>query len=173
MLAKLAQWHFLDAIENEEDRQTARVLFIIIIAILVTCLVTVVAGLFWGETTMIFMVLAGAVLLAIPLWLLVRGHIWTSGLFIAVISLGMVTGTATIGQGIHDYAVMAYPTIIIIASLITRRRGFIFLCLLTVASIGWLAIGEAKGCVRHPTLNSSRLGRFSDHVDTVDGSSPD
>jgi diguanylate cyclase (GGDEF)-like protein len=151
MLAKLAQWHFLDVIESEEDRQTARILFIIIIAILVTCLVTVVAGLYWGETEMIYITLVGAVLLTVPLWLLVRGHLQTSGFIVAVIALGITTGTATIGQGIHDYVVMAYPTIIIIASLITRRRGFILLCLLTVASISWLVYGEAEGLfVTHP-----------------------
>lgn len=145
MLAKLAQWRFLDAIEKEEDRQIARILFVIIIGILVTCLVTVVAGLYWGETMMISITLAGAISLALPLWLLARGHISTSGLIVAVISLGIATGTATVGQGIHDYVVMAYPTIIIIASLITRRRGFVLLCLLTVASIGWLVYGEAEG----------------------------
>ena len=145
MLAKLAQWRSLEAIENEEDRQNARILFIIIIGILVTCLVTVVAGLYWGETKMIFIALAGAILMVIPLWLLVHGNFWTSGLLSAMISLGIATGAATVGQGIHDYVVMAHPIIIIIASLITRRRGFILLCLLTVASIGWLAFGEAYG----------------------------
>jgi diguanylate cyclase (GGDEF)-like protein len=144
-LANLIQWRFLDAIENEEDRQIARILFMIIIGILLTCLVTVVAGLYWGETKMTSITLVGAILLALPLWLLSRGHLSTSGLIVAVISLGIATGTATVGQGIHDYVVMAYPTIIIIASLITRRRGFILLCLLTVASIGWLVYGEAKG----------------------------
>jgi diguanylate cyclase (GGDEF)-like protein len=145
MLAKLAQWRFLEAVENEEDRQNARILFIIIIGILVTCLVTVVAGLYWNETKMMYITLAGAVLLVLPLWLLVHGNFWTSGLLVAIISLGIATAAATVGQGIHDYVVMAHPTIIIIASLITRRRGFIFLCLLTVASIAWLVVGEANG----------------------------
>jgi hypothetical protein len=151
MLAKLTQWHFLDTIEIEEERQTARILFIVIIAILVTCLIAVVAGLYWDETVMIYITLVGAVLLIVPLWLLVRGHLWTSGLIVAVISLGTATGTATVGQGIHDYVVMAYPTIIIIASLITRRRGFILLCLLTIVSISWLVFGETAGLfVVHP-----------------------
>ena len=145
MLAKLTQWHFLDAIENEEDRQIARILFTIIIGILVTCLVTIVSGLYWAEAKMTIITLAGAVLLVIPIVLLVRGDLWTSGLIVAIISLVIATGAATVGQGIHDYVVMVYPTIIIIASLITRRRGFIFLCLLTVASISWLVFGEANG----------------------------
>jgi diguanylate cyclase (GGDEF)-like protein len=145
VLAKLTQWHFLDAIENEEDRQIARILFTIILGIMVTCLVSIVAGLYWAELKMTIITLAGAVLLVIPIGLLARGNLWTSGLIVAIISLGISTGTATVGQGIHDYVVMAYPTIIIIASLITRRRGFIFLCLLTVASISWLVFGEAEG----------------------------
>jgi diguanylate cyclase (GGDEF)-like protein len=153
VLAKLTQWHFLDAIENEEDRQIARILFTITLGILVTCLVAVIAGLYWAETMMTIITLAGAVLLVVPIWLLAHGNLWTSGLIVAIISLGIATGAATVGQGIHDYVVMAYPTIIIIASLITRRRSFILLCLLTVASIGWLVFGEAKGLfVPYPTF---------------------
>ena len=160
MLARLAQWHFLDSIENEEDRQTARILVIIIIAILVTCLVTVIAGLYWGEKEMTYITLVGAGMLVVPLWLLMHGHLWTSGMMIGVISLGIATGTATIGQGIHDYVVMAYPTIIMLGSLITQRRGFILLCLLTIGSIGWLVVGEAKGLFAIHPLSSPDWADF-------------
>jgi PAS domain S-box-containing protein len=71
-----------------------------------------------------------------------RNNIHWSGSIIAMVLLVMVTILATIGEGIHDIGIMAYPSILIIASLILRRNAIVNLGLLTILAIGRLVFGE-------------------------------
>ena len=59
--------------------------------------------------------------------------------------LVMVTLVATIGQGIHDFTILAYPIIIVFASLALDRLGFRIFVLLTLVAVAWLVFGEALG----------------------------
>ncbi|MBL7942315.1 MAG: PAS domain-containing protein, partial [Flavobacteriales bacterium] len=74
-----------------------------------------------------------------------RSKIQAAGGLLAVVLLTMVTALATVGQGIHDIGIMAYPSILLIISLIVRRKSFIFLTLLTVLCAAWLVFGEIFG----------------------------
>jgi diguanylate cyclase (GGDEF)-like protein len=96
----------------------------------------------WGVITP---TLISSVFLILPLWLTRHGHIFASSLFIVLIELGNVTLLATVGQGIHDVAIMAYPTIIIFASLTMHRLGFRLSVGLTLLSMAWLVFGESNG----------------------------
>lgn len=71
-----------------------------------------------------------------------RGRIQSAGNILAITLILMVTGLATTGQGIHDIAIMAYPPILLIASLILRKRSIILLTILTIACTGWLVFGQ-------------------------------
>jgi len=135
-----------DNFETEADRHAARALLVIIIGILVTCMITVVSGLFyWEEWTITLVGAVGVLIQLLPLVLLARGRLRASGFIVTLLSLVLVTVAATLGQGINDIVTMAFPVIIIIASLILRRPGFIVLSILTAASIAWLVYGEANG----------------------------
>ena len=57
----------------------------------------------------------------------------------------MITVLAMIGEGIYDIAVMAYPGILIIASLILRRNTTIYLAIFTIICVGWLVFGSTLG----------------------------
>jgi diguanylate cyclase (GGDEF)-like protein len=59
-------------------------------------------------------------------------------------ALVVVTLAATLGQGIHDISVMAYPVIILVAGLIMHRLSSILLTVLSALSIGWLIYGEDR-----------------------------
>ena len=60
-------------------------------------------------------------------------------------ALGTVTTIATVGQGIHDLTIIAFPIVFIVASL-TLNRAFFRLCVgLALAAVGWLAFGEVNG----------------------------
>jgi len=74
-----------------------------------------------------------------------RNNIQLAGTIIAVALTLMITILATIGQGIYDIAVMAYPAILIVASLILRRNTTIYLTVFLIACIGWLIFGEMYG----------------------------
>jgi diguanylate cyclase (GGDEF)-like protein len=56
-----------------------------------------------------------------------------------------VTAIASIGQGIHDIGIMAFPIIVVIASLILKRSDFHFTSCLTILALGWLVFGDMEG----------------------------
>jgi diguanylate cyclase (GGDEF)-like protein/PAS domain S-box-containing protein len=145
MLARLKQWYPQFPNKHADERRAAQTLFAIILAVLATYLVVILTSLYRNDWELVTFVLGAGALQVIPLGLLARGH-FRSGSFIAVLSvLGTATLLATIGQGIHDIVIMAYPVIILVSSLIMRRRSFIFFSLLTIAAVGWLVLGEANG----------------------------
>lgn len=74
-----------------------------------------------------------------------RGRNHMAGVLLAVALLLMVTALATVGQGIHDIGIMAYPSILLIVSLIIRRKSFILLTALTLVCTAWLIFGETYG----------------------------
>jgi diguanylate cyclase (GGDEF)-like protein/PAS domain S-box-containing protein len=131
--------------ENEEDRQTARTLFIIIWVTLGAYLVVFMSGLYWGDRDLLLTTLLSGIFLTVPFWLLKRGYLLSSGYIFMLMVLGMVTVAATLGQGIHDVAIMAYSGIIIFASLALDQVGFKIYVLLILVSMGWLVFGELSG----------------------------
>ncbi len=130
---------------REEDRRIARILQRIIITMLLAYLVTIVSGLYWSDWTLIRITLVGSLLLGIPYLLLVRGRLRQGALGVILTVLLTVTVIAMAGQGIHDIAIMAYPVIILIASLVLGRRDFFVMSALVVAAMAWLVFGEAGG----------------------------
>jgi diguanylate cyclase (GGDEF)-like protein/PAS domain S-box-containing protein len=105
----------------------------------------IISGLYWNDWTLVTATLINAAALLVPFFLLKRRHLLAAGYILMFMVLAMVTLAATIGQGIHDFAIMAYPIVIIFASLALDRVGFRVIVLLALASMGWLVFGEAGG----------------------------
>jgi hypothetical protein len=131
--------------EREESRQTAHVLSILIWVTWAGYLAAIISGLYWGDWLVISATLISSVFLAVPFWLLRRGQIAISAYLLVGMVLGTVTMLATIGQGSHDFSIMAYPIIIIYASLALNRVSFRICVLLTFAALAWLVFGEMGG----------------------------
>jgi PAS domain S-box-containing protein len=132
-------------LENEDDRRTARILRVFLLASLATYLVAIVAGVSWRDWQLVTVTATGSVFQAVPYWLLRRGNLRASGLVIVIGVLGTLTVNAMFGEGIHDYAIIAYPIVIVFAGLILPKAGFRVGVLLTLGSVGWLVFGEAAG----------------------------
>jgi len=88
----------------------------------------------------------------------------------------MITILASVGQGVYDIGTMAYPAILIIASLFLKRNTVIYLTGLIILCNGWLVLGAIYGVyqpnypeesfVRQFIINSSILliTMFAVHV---------
>jgi hypothetical protein len=57
----------------------------------------------------------------------------------------LMTVLATIGQGIYDIGTMAFPAILIIASLVLKRNTVIYLTALIILCNAWLVFGPYYG----------------------------
>ena len=65
--------------------------------------------------------------------------------FLAVTLITAITLTATYGLGIHHIAVIGYPAILIIASLVTRKQTMVLITLYNILCVAWLVFGELFG----------------------------
>ena len=139
------QWDLLTGYENEEDRQLARILVILIFASWGLFLFVICTALYYSDWKLMAATLAGCILLILPLALLKRHQLQSSSLIVTLIMLGIVTTTATVGQGIRDLAIVAFPIVFVFAGL-TLNRAFLGLCVgLSLAAVIWLVFGETYG----------------------------
>ena len=147
--------------EKEDNTQLKHILAVLIWISWAAYFVGLISGLYWGDRRVIIVTLINSIFLTIPFWLLRRGYVRISGYLLVLMVLVMVTLVATIGQGIHDYTILAYPIIIVFASLALDRLGFRIYILLTLAAIGWLVFGEASGLFIPKNYNTPGLIDFA------------
>lgn len=131
--------------QNDEDRRIASILVKIIYAMLAAYLMIFATGFFWGDPGIFVIIFAGGLALSVPWALLARGSLRLSGICVVIVVLLTITVAATEGNGIHDLAIVGYPVVIVIASLLMQRRDFLWLSFLTVVAMAWLIFGEAFG----------------------------
>lgn len=79
---------------------------------------------------------------------------------LAVILIALMTVIATQGQGIHHISVIGYPAILIVASMVSRKRTMVLLTLYTVVCLGWLVFGELLGFYAPVKWERSVVGDF-------------
>ena len=91
-------------------------------------------------------ILAGGVVPAlVALYLARQKRFEAASVLLAILFLVMNTALSTNGLGIHSVNNLVFPTILIIASMVSRRRTMFFLTALTVICLGWLVFGEVRG----------------------------
>jgi PAS domain S-box-containing protein len=79
---------------------------------------------------------------------------------LAVLFITAITVIATYGLGIHHLSVLGYPAVLIMASLVIRKRTMVFLTSYNVICIAWLVFGELSGTYKPTMLVRSVPGDF-------------
>ena len=74
-----------------------------------------------------------------------RDNTQAAGGTLAITLTILITVLATIGAGIYDVGVIAYPAILIIASLILRKNTTFYLTILIIICVAWLVFGTTLG----------------------------
>ncbi|HET6487580.1 MAG TPA: PAS domain S-box protein, partial [Spirochaetia bacterium] len=149
------------------DRQSRRVSSVLILASLGTYVIVGLVTIYAHDWRTVETVAVGAALLGIPHALLRRGHHRLGNLILMVIAVASVTVLATVGQGIRDLALLAFPIIFIYVGL-TSDRAMLVLCgVLTFLSLLWLALGQPLGWYAPVPLFPDPLNLFYLVVTTV------
>ena len=94
------------------------------------------------------------------LYLVKHNRFEIAAILLAVLFLFLNTSISTNGLGIHSVNNLAFPAILIIASLVAYRRTMFFLVALTVVCVGWLVFGELWGFYSPGVLVNSVPGDF-------------
>ena len=140
------QKHLQTIYDTEEDRQLARILSTLIWTLLGVYLFVICTGLFYNrDWNLIAAALGGIALLSVAMVLLWREHLRASSLLVVLGTLGTVTTIATVGQGIRDLALVAFPIIFVFAGLTLNRMLFRLCVGLALAAVCWLVLGEIYG----------------------------
>ena len=88
---------------------------------------------------------AAAVILLGSVWLNRKGHTRLATLVLLATMLGLVTALLLRGQGIHDIAMLAYPAVLLVATLLLSRRWYLLVSLLVIASANLVITVELLG----------------------------
>lgn len=83
-----------------------------------------------------------------------------AAVLLATILMSLNTILATRGLGIHHISNLAYPAILIIASLVTSKRTMALLTLFALGCIAWLVFGELSNTYTPDVLVRSVPGDF-------------
>ncbi len=137
---------------DEEQNRIAQTLFLIQVMLLAGALVVIGVSLLSGDTLTVAGVTLGGVMGLGSLLVNRRGHVQASSLMILVTLLVLVSYLLWAGQGIHDTALMFYPVIIIIASLLLARRSFGVLVVLIMLILGVMVVAEVNSGLPNPRL---------------------
>ena len=131
--------------KTEQEKQAARILFWMIVASWVTYAAVILSGLYWSDWKLVITAAIGSALELLPFWLLRRNKVRASSFILMILVMATITGIASIGQGIRDVAVVAYPVVFVFADLTLDRNLFKACVAITVVALAWLALGEAWG----------------------------
>ncbi len=90
--------------------------------------------------------------LLVDWWLLEKGLIQISIFLIGLTLLSMATVGGIFGLGIHDIAIVMYPVIVIISSLLLERRYILIMTVFAIGMVGLLGLSEPFRTV-YPSLS--------------------
>ncbi|MFT3895866.1 MAG: PAS domain S-box protein [Anaerolineales bacterium] len=129
--------------DTNDLSQTARSILIgVALSILILMAVIIYFYYLSGLKTEIIIIGVGTVPILIALELARENRIQVAGFIISFSLTIMVTILATIGQGINDIGMMAFPAILLIASLILRREITVSLTFFMILCSAWLVYGN-------------------------------
>ena len=128
---------------EEENRQMASILSRLIFASWTVYLFVILIALYGQDWRLISVTLAGGGLLVVPFVLLKRRKLHASSLFVVLSALCTITFIASVGQGIRDLAIVAFPIVFIFAGLTLPRAYFRISVGLALLAVSFLVVGEA------------------------------
>jgi diguanylate cyclase (GGDEF)-like protein len=131
--------------KNPEDIRIASIILRTIFGLLVAFLIVIGMAFYSGDNTLLVIILAAGIMLAIPVSLLFHGHLRLCSLLLLLIVVAFMTISAIQGQGLHDIAILTFPVAIFFANLVLQRRDFFWSSALILGVMGYLGFGEAYG----------------------------
>lgn len=142
------------------DVQTIRRIFNLLIILLVGIFIGIFIILPTDHTLSTFTLFLALLSVLLSARLVRQNRFESAAVILAASLIILNTLFATHGLGIHQISNLAFPAILITASLIMRRQSLYFLIGLTILSIAWLVFGELLGLYTIHKLVQSAVGDF-------------
>ncbi len=147
MFSKMRMLLQLPVFDNQEKTRIARILHVILLTLLVASILTGIINLVEVNLEPAYVLLFGSVLVMVLLGVARRGYIRAASFITLLIFVGIETYILFQGAGIHDTAMMLYPCIAVMSSLLLDRRACAVLMVLCGLSVGAVIYGEMNGFI--------------------------
>jgi anti-anti-sigma regulatory factor len=132
---------------DEEQTRVAGLLHVVSLTLLVALGLTAIAGAFLGNPRVAEALAAGMLGPLASLWLTHRGRLRAAGLASLLVILVILNYFLYRADGLHDIATLAYPALIVVASLLLDKPTFIAYVALLIFSLQAIIYGELRGLV--------------------------
>ena len=139
----------LPQFDDEEQNQLARTFNILMIGIFLAAAVGVAATAAKGQGSQALALVVTA-LISLGLQVLMRMKWLRLAIFLAFVSLLVLTTFLLYRGGVHDLAVMIYPGVIVLAGLLTRPKEFVAIIILSILSVVFIIHAEISGLITSP-----------------------
>jgi signal transduction histidine kinase len=127
---------------QREQPQTISALRWLAIVSLFLFLALLMAGLVSNNTQQALVLAIGIVPILVSLLYIRQGKISLAGAILAINLIILITWLTTNGNGVYDAGIIAFPVVLLIASLIFTERFIAYLTVLIILCIGWLVFGD-------------------------------
>ncbi|MDD5191125.1 MAG: HAMP domain-containing sensor histidine kinase, partial [Dehalococcoidales bacterium] len=133
------------SLNDVEDRQTARILRVIIFVLLGLYAIVGLNAIYLKEWRTVWVAGIALIIQIIPFWLIKPGKLGLGSFIITLSVLTTTTSFAITGEGMRDVAIVGFPIIFIFAGLTLNKVPFRFCVGLSIAVIAGLALGQNYG----------------------------
>ncbi len=137
-----------------------RIFYIFTVVILMSLGAGVVITILWNDTRNAAILCGGMPLALLGVPFISKSQFEKAAGILSVILLLLITLIATEGLGIHHISNLGFPAVLIIASLVVRKRALITLTIFATACVAWLVFGELAGLYTPEVLVRSVPGDF-------------
>jgi hypothetical protein len=165
MKLRMIHWLHLDRAANPTERDLWVILYVIVLATtLALSLITVANSLGHGllnlNTT--FLLIATGINLFF-LWMIWKGEIKWVRIMLPLAAFILVTIIVARNDGLFDEALLAFPTVIIIAGILQGRRGIVIYTLFSLLALTLIGLGQAFHLIGKPSTTNGLIHDFSDY----------
>ncbi len=136
---------------NDERDRTARILNIVLLSLTFILVFVFLLSVFFGYVQVTQALLITLAVALVIYWLMKRGNLTAASTLLLTTLLVLEIYLLYIGKGVNDIAIIIYPIIIVLGSLLLDKQLLFVLLLVIVASIGFITVTNTP--TENDTLN--------------------
>lgn len=148
MQRTIRRWLIPPEFVDADKTSTARLLYIILFVLFVASSVAIGVYLIFGAIEVAQPLTLSWLPLLLALWLTRRGDLHGASLLLLFDMVGLATFLLIRGDGLQDIAILLFPAVIIVASLLVRWRAYLLIVGLSILALGLVAWGQMAGWVQ-------------------------
>jgi len=150
MTSTIRNWLIPPKFDNEQKSRIAYILHIILLTMVAASFLFMIVAWLSDYTQLLRVMVIGIGLLLTAIWFTRRGYLTQASLIFLLSFLALLTLLAYTNEGVHDTAIVAYPALIVAASLSLNRRWFVLFVGLVILSVALIAFSEINGLISTP-----------------------